>query len=111
MFVFPVMLPVAIPAAFATDHATNWLTFAVSKNRYVADIQQVTKSSKHLLLWDWGGNVMIGFNRFIVWDPEDQLPLPKGQQTDSWKMQAQFPAAEYRVVQKLGAHFYLVETP
>jgi hypothetical protein len=25
-------------------------------------------ADKYSLLWDWGGKVMIGFNRFLVWD-------------------------------------------
>jgi hypothetical protein len=39
---------------------------------------------------------MIGFNRFLVWDAQDEVALPRAQQTRSWR--AQFPVTDYVVV-------------
>jgi hypothetical protein len=61
------------------------LTFVVNKSRYEADLWKATEAGKHFLLGDWGGNVMIGFNRFLVWDARDEVALPKAQQTESWR--------------------------
>jgi hypothetical protein len=107
MLAFPAMLIAAIPASIATDYGTSWLTFVVNKSRYVADVRKASEAGKHFLLWDWGGNVMIGSNRFLVWDAEDEVALPNAQQTQSWT--AQFPVTEYRVVRKLEPHFYLID--
>jgi hypothetical protein len=106
MFAFPVMLIAAPPAAFATDYSTNWLTFAVHKSRYVTDAQEAAKAGKDFRLWDWGGNVMIGVNRFLLWDAQDEVAPVKGQWTQPRR---DLPVTEYRVIQKLGPHFYLIE--
>jgi hypothetical protein len=107
MLAFPVMLIAAIPASFATDYFTSWLTFVANRSRYTADTQEAAKAGKHLLFFDWGGNVMIGVNRAVVWDAEDQVALPKAQQTPPWG--EEFSVASYRVIQRLETHFYLIE--
>ena len=81
MLTFPARLIAAIPASFATDYSTNWLAFIANKSRYTADVEEAAKAGKHVLFFDWGGNVMIGVNRAVVWDAEDQVALPKAQRT------------------------------
>jgi len=107
MFVFPAMLIAALPASFAADYGTNWLIFVVHKSRYVAEAEDAAKAGKDFLLWDWGGNVMIGVNRFVVWDGQAEAAPGSAQLTQS--LRARFPETEYRVVQKLARHFYLIE--
>jgi hypothetical protein len=51
MLAFPGIL-IAIPAAIATDYTTSWLTFIVTKSRYVADVGKATEAGRHFLLRD-----------------------------------------------------------
>ena len=107
MLVVPVLLIAALPAAFATDYVANWLTFTVNKGRYEAEAREAAKAGKRYWFWDWGGNVMIGFNRTLVWDARDDATFPTAQRMESRGVA--FPLMPYRVVQKLGPHFYLLE--
>ena len=107
MLVFPVLLIAALPAGFATDYVTSWLTFAANKSRYLAEAQKAAKAGERYWFWDLGGYVVIGFNRTVVWDARDDATFPTAQQMESWDVQ--FPLTWYRVVQKLGPHFYLLE--
>jgi predicted Rdx family selenoprotein len=107
MLVVPVVLAAALPASFATDYVANWLTFTLNRSRYEAEARNADKAGERYWFWDWGGNVMIGFNRTVVWDARDDATFPTAQQMEPWGVDFPFPS--YRVVQKLGPHFYLLE--
>jgi hypothetical protein len=106
MALFPVIMLASLPAACVTDETTSWLHFVADEGRYLEEVQQAAQTGQ-FKLWDWGGNVMVGFNRALVWSAGDEVALPPEQQPHSWK--SDFPISTYRVRQAFGEHFYIVE--
>jgi hypothetical protein len=106
MTAFPVALVAAVPVSILTDQIANKLTLELLRSSYMARINLAKEKGEHIVSFDWGGNVMIGVNRFLVWDDQDQIDLPGAQQTTEWK--AAFRGN--RLVQSFGDHFYLIET-
>ena len=109
MMLLPILLFGALPAGLITDATANKLTLLANRADYMQRINYAKQNGERLVLFDWGGNVMIGFNRFLVWDEEDQIDLPISKQTPEWKSNADKRIGRYRIHQILGDHFYLIE--
>jgi hypothetical protein len=109
-----IALPLAIIAAVlvmdAGEKIGNHVRFLADKSRYetvVAEARAEGKRSK----WvdDW--SLFFNTNQFVVWDEQDQIVLPRSEQTEAWRREM-FPgggSSGYRVHQSFGRHFYLID--
>ena len=106
--VFPGILLATIPAVRAADYVANWLMFLSEKGKYLAEIDEAARHGRRVVIFDWGGNAMIGANRFVVWIAEEETDRARSHQLKAWRQEAG-DVGDYRLVQSLGPHFILVE--
>jgi hypothetical protein len=109
MLALPVTLALTFPAISRMIPLENKLTFRLHEKRYAAAAAKAEREGKRVA-WvaDWGGGVMIGFNRFVLWDEKDDVALPSAQRSAEWKQE--LPDGDrLRVQQYFGNHFYLID--
>jgi hypothetical protein len=84
------------------------------KAEYLSSIARQNKTEGgQLMIFDWGGNVMVGFNRSLVFDESDEIILPPAQRSEAFKRKLQergFTGDErFRPVQTVAPHFNVVD--
>jgi hypothetical protein len=65
----PALIVASLPIANLTDGLVNQMHYLIFRSEYLSSIDEESKTAEgRLRIFDWGGNVMIGFNRFLVFD-------------------------------------------
>jgi len=110
----PVILVLALPLSFEADNIVNEMHFLISRNQYLATIAgNKNNNGERLVSFDWGGNAMIGFNRILVFDESDEIVLPPPLRSKGFEQKLadhRFPGgAQFRHVQTVASHFYVVD--
>jgi len=110
----PALIVASLPISNLTDVLVNQMHYLIFRSEYLNSIEKESKTAEgRLRIFDWGGNAMIGFNRFLVFDESDEITLPPTQRSDTFKRKLQargFRDEErFRPVQSVGSHFYVVD--
>jgi hypothetical protein len=110
----PALIVASLPIANLTDVLVNQMHYLIFRSEYLSSIEKESKTAEgRLRIFDWGGNVMIGFNRFLVFDESDEIMLPPAQRSDTFKKKLRahgfMDEERFRQVQSVDSHFYVVD--
>jgi len=69
----PALLAASWPISNLTEPLVNGAHYSLFKAEYLSSIAgQGKMEGGQLMIFDWGGNAMVGFNRFLVFDESDE---------------------------------------
>src|SRR4051812_48150239 len=105
----PALFAASLPISNMTDPLVNEVHYLLFKAEYLSSIARQNKTEGgQLMIFDWGGNVMVGFNRLLVFDQSDEIILPPAQRSEAFKRNLQergFTGDErFRPVQTVAPH-------
>jgi len=110
----PALLAASWPISNLTEPLVNEAHFLLFKAEYISSIARQNKTEGgQLMIFDWGGNAMVGFNRMLVFDESDEIILPPAQRSEAFTRKLQehgFTGADrFRPVQTVAPHFNVVD--
>jgi hypothetical protein len=110
----PVLLILSLPLVIASQWGANELHFWLFSSHYVASVpEDACDDVGRFVLFDWGGNVMVGFDRFLVYDCTDEIARPATARSAAWNRRLRNQIGEegsaFTLVQSVARHFYVVD--
>jgi hypothetical protein len=108
---FPVLALLALPASRFSGPLVDQAHFLLYEQRYLAEVaQRAPARGNDFVVFDWGGNPMVGFNRFLAFDKNGELSLAEKDRSASFqKILAERGLDQIRNVQRLSPHFYVFD--
>ncbi|WP_412774410.1 hypothetical protein [Nitrobacter sp.] len=104
---FPLLLLAALPFARHAATVVDRVHFLLYENEYRDHIAHLDQKDARLAFFDWGGNAMVGLNRFVVYDESDEIMLPASKR--SAQFSKRIGSDRFRNVVRLAPHFYVVD--
>jgi hypothetical protein len=103
-----------LPASFVSSNVANEAHFQIFKHSYLASISKIdTLENGRLIFFDWGGDSMIGFDRFLVFDESDEIILPASQRSGLFETKLTDHGfngdAQFQLIQTVARHFYVID--
>ena len=110
---FPLLLLAALPFALHAAPVVDRVHFLLYESKYQDKIARLGQKGARLAFFDWGGNAMVGLNRFVVYDESDEIMLPSSEQSAAFVQRLEnhgFGRPDrFTNVIRLAPHFYVVD--